>query len=394
VFEVSQELNRSLDEPSIFRVLTTTVMGQVFVGLATVLTNVDGRVEPVIARGFDYTAAEREELSGLEFDLLRDAMAEGHRPPALERIIERTGLSEFIPLRTGDSVAAVMGLGGRLDGRGLGDEDRAFVRTLGEQALVARDNLRMHLEMIIKQRMERELSIAREIQTELLPSRAPTLEGYTLLASAQPCFEVGGDYYDFLEGPEGLVLSLGDVVGKSVPAALMMASVHASLRALATQPGLGLADLMSSLNSLMARSVKPGRFVTLFTGRLEPRSGVLHYVNAGHNPPLRIDRQGRVTRLEEGGLVIGVMDQVSYREGTLQLEPGDLLVLYTDGVTESMSPEEEEEEFGEERLIEALRKLHDQPLGSLLEAVLNRLETFRGGQPASDDTTLVLLRRN
>jgi sigma-B regulation protein RsbU (phosphoserine phosphatase) len=203
---------------------------------------------------------------------------------------------------------------------------------------------------------------------------------------------VGGDYYDFLAGPEGLLVAVGDVVGKSVPAALLQASVHASLRALASLPSMSLSVLMSALNRLVARSVQPGRFVTLFTGRLEPRTGTLRYVNAGHNPPLHFDARGRVTRLEEGGLVVGVMDDVAYREGAVRLASGDLVVMYTDGVTESMTPHEEE--FGEARLIEAVLEARDLSLESLIEGVLERLAAFRGGEAASDDTTLVLLRRS
>jgi sigma-B regulation protein RsbU (phosphoserine phosphatase) len=310
---------------------------------------------------------------------------------ALEQVMDRVGLRHLIPLGAGQTMDAIVGLGPRLDGSDLGVEDRAFVRTLGDQALVARDNLRMHLEMVIKQRMERELSIARDIQTELLPAQAPVLEGYELEATTRPCFEVGGDYYDFLPGPAGLGIAVGDVVGKSVPAALLMASVHASLRALALGPDLSLAELMGSLNRLLVASVTPGRFVTLFLGRLDPSSATLRFVNAGHNPPLLLDREGCVTRLEEGGVVVGVLDNVSYQEGCVSLQQGDLLVMYTDGVTECQTPEEEE--FGESRLIDTMKKLREQPLDVVVERVLGELEAFRRGQPASDDTTLVLLRR-
>jgi sigma-B regulation protein RsbU (phosphoserine phosphatase) len=392
VFEVSRELNRSLDEPSIFRVLTTTVMGQIFVGVATVLAQADGRVEPVIARGFEYTDGELQSLAQLEFEQLRSTL-DGDTPPrALADVMSRAGIQDLVPLQVGKSVEAVIGLGPRLDRRPLADEELGFIRTLGEQALVARDNLRMHLEMIVKQRMERELSIAREIQNELLPSRPPHVEGYELAAVTQPCFEVGGDYYDILERSDGLVVTVGDVVGKSVPAAMMMASVHASLRALATRSRMGLAEIIGSVNRLIARSVKPGRFVTLFYGRLQPDSGRFDYVNAGHNPPLKIDSAGRITRLEEGGLVVGIMEDVSYREGSTQLQSGDLVVMYSDGVTESMNPAEEE--FGEQRLIEAVLEGRWLPLDALLERVLERVVAFRGEQPASDDTTLVLMRRS
>ena len=226
---------------------------------------------------------------------------------------------------------------------------------------VARLTTAIGREMAQRERLNRELEIAREVQEHLFPQRLPPAPGLDYCGQCRPAREVGGDYYDFLELPGGrLGIAIGDVSGKGVGAALMMASLEASLRALAPvvqDP----ADLMGRVNSLVCQASAPNRYATLFYAEYDPAMRRLTYVNAGHNPPLVLRNGGgacQVLRLETGGPVIGLLPQ-AYQCGVFSLEAGDLIVLFTDGVSESMNARDEE--WGEERLIELAKKCHGLP---------------------------------
>jgi sigma-B regulation protein RsbU (phosphoserine phosphatase) len=203
---------------------------------------------------------------------------------------------------------------------------------------------------------------------------------------------VGGDYYDFLELPDGrLGIAIGDVSGKGVGAALMMASLEASLRALASvvqDP----ADLMGRVNSLLCQASATNHYATLFYAAYHPATRRLTYVNAGHNPPVVLRRSGgacQALRLETGGAVVGLLPQ-RYQRGVFSHEAGDLVVLFTDGVSESMNVRDEE--WGEERLIELAKTCHGLPALEGIRRILAAAQEFAGGAPQHDDMTLVVLR--
>jgi sigma-B regulation protein RsbU (phosphoserine phosphatase) len=203
---------------------------------------------------------------------------------------------------------------------------------------------------------------------------------------------VGGDYYDFLELPEGrLGIAIGDVSGKGIGAAMMMASLEASLRALASV-GHDLAELMERVNSLVYAASSANRYATLFYAAYDPQTHRLSYVNAGHNPPMILRKLAaacQVFRLEMGGPVIGLLQQC-YQQGSFHLESGDVVVLFTDGVSESMNAADEE--WGEDRLIEFAKTCHGRPAFEVMTEILAAAEQFASGAPQHDDMTLVVLR--
>jgi len=280
---------------------------------------------------------------------------------------------------------------------------RAIARALGrldtrsgtQTALaqeVARLTAAIGREMAQRQRLDRELEIAREVQEQLFPQHRPAVPGLDYCGHCRPARVVGGDYYDFLELPEGrLGIAIGDVSGKGVGAALMMAGLEASLRAQASV-GYDPAELMTRVNRLVCRASSVNRYVTLFYGEYDPRSRELLYVNAGHNPPVVLRRPaagGRVFRLETGGPVIGIAQQQCYQQDSFPLEPGDLAVLFTDGVSESMNGREEE--WGEDRLIEFARTCLGLPAFDAMTRILAAAEAFAAGASQHDDMTLVVL---
>jgi sigma-B regulation protein RsbU (phosphoserine phosphatase) len=246
--------------------------------------------------------------------------------------------------------------------------------------------------MAQRERLNRELEIAREVQEHLFPQRLPLAAGLDYCGECRPAREVGGDYYDFLELSHGrLGIAIGDVSGKGVGAALMMASLEASLRALASvvqDP----ADLMGRVNSLVCQASSTNRYATLFYAEYDPATHRLTYVNAGHNAPVVLrDCSGtcQVLRLEIGGPVIGLLPQ-RYQQGVFSREPGDLVLLFTDGVSESMNVRDEE--WGEEGLIELAKTCHGLPALECMRRILAASQKFAGGASQHDDMTLVVLR--
>lgn len=259
---------------------------------------------------------------------------------------------------------------------------------------VARLTTAIGRETAQRERVNRELEIAREVQEHLFPQRLPSVAGLDYCGQCRPAREVGGDYYDFLELTNGgFGFAIGDVSGKGVGAALMMASLEASLRALASVVD-DPAELMERVNRQVLQASAANRYATLFYGQYDPLCRRLSYVNAGHNPPIVLrnsDGSYDVLRLEIGGPVIGLWPH-HYETGFFSLEVGDLVVLFTDGVSESMNAGSEE--WGEERLIGCAKTSHGLPALEAMSRILASAEAFAAGAPQHDDMTLVVLRVN
>jgi serine phosphatase RsbU (regulator of sigma subunit) len=269
------------------------------------------------------------------------------------------------------------------------EDDLRVLTALANVAAAKIENVRLLEESLEKRRLEEDMRMAAEIQNGLLPREAPQLPGWDLVGCNRPCRTVGGDYYDFALEGERLLLALGDVSGKGTGAALLMTVLRAAVRAHWAEASLSAA--VARINRTVWQNVPSSKYVTFFLASLDPDTGRLAYVNAGHNPPLLLRAGGAVERLEEGGLVLGMFENVAYADGTVELRPGDRLVVYSDGVTETWSPEGEE--FGEERLTELL--LRGLPLDAegLQQSVLREIEEFEKGARATDDRTLIVLRR-
>lgn len=237
--------------------------------------------------------------------------------------------------------------------------------------------------------LERELNFAREVQRELLPREVPEITGLELAGVCRPAIAVGGDLYDYLRtGDRRLGLVIADVSGKGVPAALLMANLQASIRSrfLTTEdPGL----LAEGLNEALFRSSSAARYATAFVATLNLETGRLSYSNAGHLPAIVV-RENDTARCEDGGMPIGLFESAAYETGALTLVPGDLLALFTDGVTEAPAPDGEE--YGAERLAELLRTHRARPLDAVIDTVLDALQQWSGPVDAHDDVTLVLAR--
>ena len=238
--------------------------------------------------------------------------------------------------------------------------------------------------------IQRDLSQAAEIQGSMLPAVAPQVPGLDLAGFNAACRTVGGDYYDFFTYPRGRVgMALGDVSGKGMPASLMMMALHARVQVLSEDPG-DLATFMTRLNKATCANCPSNRFITFFFCVLDSATGELRFANAGHNPPILVRASGAAEMLEGGGPVLGILPVAPYSEQQATLASGDMLVLYSDGVTEATDVNENE--FGEERLIEVLRQNRGKSSAAIVEAVTSALTQFAAGAPQADDITLVVGR--
>ena len=259
-------------------------------------------------------------------------------------------------------------------------------------------NLKRHQEELIeKERLEADLAVAREIQQRLLPQRPPAVAGLDVAGVSIPSREVGGDLFAFLPLEGGrLGIALGDVSGKSVPAALLMSNALAALKA-QVQHAAPVDESLANVNRLICEDVEPGRFVTLFFGVIDPAAGEIRHASAGHNPPLVTSVSGEERWLVEGGVPLGVDPDAEYPSAVTRLAPGDVLIIYSDGVTEAEGPldpsaPDEPVMFGEERVAEAVRALRGQSAAEIVEGIVEAVRTFAAGVPQGDDLTLVVIR--
>ncbi|MFN7948858.1 MAG: SpoIIE family protein phosphatase [Blastocatellia bacterium] len=272
------------------------------------------------------------------------------------------------------------------------EQDLQLLTLIASVAAIRIENVRLLEDQQEKQRLEKELAVASEIQLRLLPESPPQIPGYELIGVSFPCYEVGGDYYDFYQKRDGrYLIALGDVSGKGTGAALLMSSLHAAVHA-QTTTRLSGCEVVSEINQYIYDNTPPNKYVTFFYSELDARTHQLTYINAGHNSPLLVRTSGEVTRLDVGGFPVGITPDCEYREGWVQMEPGDVLVIYSDGVTESQN--EEGDEFDEARLIEVVRRHRDRTAAGIRDRIDEALTRFVGQAKAVDDLTMVILKRS
>jgi sigma-B regulation protein RsbU (phosphoserine phosphatase) len=250
----------------------------------------------------------------------------------------------------------------------------------------------MAREIAQRERLARELEIAREVQERLFPQEAPETAGLDYAGQCRPAATIGGDYYDFLPLLGGRIgFAIGDVSGKGIPAALLMASLRASLRGLAITPSGSIAEMMSNLNLVIYEASPLDRFATLFYGIFDPASRTFTYVNAGHNAPILLRAaSGELVRLAEGGLMIGGFRFAQYQQASVTLQPGDTMVMFTDGITEALNADGEE--FGEKRIIDSVHGGAGLPAAGLVHGIVCAVESFAAGARQNDDITVVVVR--
>jgi sigma-B regulation protein RsbU (phosphoserine phosphatase) len=318
-----------------------------------------------------------------------------HEAPGPEQqTLKQLDVQLLLPLTGRDDLIGVMALGPKRSEEPYSKTDLQLLQSVAAQTGLAIENSRLISslaeEAARRERFNRELEIAREVQERLFPQCYPSIPGLDCAGHCRPAQGVGGDYYDFIGLPEGrLGLAVGDVSGKGISAALLMAGLRASLRGQTLGGPADLAALMRNVNSLLYEASADNRYATFFYGQYDPRNRTLAFVNAGHNPPV-ILRGDEILRLEADGPVVGLLPRAEYGQSSLVLSPGDILLAYTDGISEAMTLDDAE--WGEDRMISAAQNCRALPAAQMIDYLIAAADAFAAGAPQHDDMTLVVMK--
>jgi sigma-B regulation protein RsbU (phosphoserine phosphatase) len=321
----------------------------------------------------------------------RDAGTEQERP-----VLLALDTQLLLPLARKAELLGLLSLGHKQSEQPYSASDVRLLRSVAGQTALALENSRLTAEVAAEvaraARLKREVEIAREVQEQLFPQNYPSLPGLDVAGRCRPASGVGGDYYDFLALKNGgLGVAIGDVSGKGIPAALLMAGLQASLRGQTLAGSRDLAALMNNVNLLIVDASPANRYATFFYGQYDPTTRRLAYVNAGHNAPMLFRAGAREPlRLADGGPVVGLLHGAAFREAAISLEAGDLLVGFTDGISECMN--KDEEEWGEDRLIAAIGGCDGLPAAGVIDRVMAAADAFADGAKQHDDMTLIVVR--
>jgi len=408
LLKLSQEIGRTLDLQEVLRYLLESVRTAVAYDAAGVFVlnrsvqlgqEAGGRmIAGMAVVGFDDTPRDEDPMLRRGEGIIGHVISSGQTVIAPDvrqdpHYVEgRAGtLSEIaVPIVSGGGVIGALNLeSSTLDA--FSEADVEFLEFFAVAAAISIEKAVLHREMLEKHRIEQQLRIAKEVQSALLPSADPGLAGYDIAGTNVPSSEIGGDYFDYLPQPDGrLGVAIADVSGKGVPAALIMATFRAALRAQRVKDA-PLDAIAARLNRILLDSMDTSRFVTAFYGLLEPLSGDFGFANCGHNPGLLLRRGGGRDMLPSGGPALGMWREASFTPGSASVRPGDTLVLYTDGVVEVTNPSGDM--FGVDRLEEVIRRRSGDSSRDLVRAVVDTTRTFSGRPGYEDDFTLVIIRR-
>ncbi len=388
LFEVTRDFSTLLSREQIIKMLSLHLMGQLMVNRFAVLIDVNNQYfEPLINR------FEDGKLNGKLFLKDKDiftSLAQNDDIPEEIRFIfpEATIVS---PMIVQGKTKGLLLIGKSMGYVQFDDLKLHFISALGNTAMASLENERLFQEELIKISIENELMFALEIQKNLLPKEMPNLPGFDIAGKSLPSRHVGGDYFDFIALSETKILvAIADVSGKGMPASLIMANVQAALRVLAPM-NLLLPELVFKLNNLIYSNTSSDKFITFFIGVLDTETARFNYINAGHNPPVLFNSETRsMSQLTDGGLILGVLeDNDEYLEGVVDIATGDVLLLYTDGITESMS--DTHEEYGTERLEACLLRNLRLPAENIIESIIDEVTDFSTNNQQYDDLTLIVV---
>lgn len=392
LFDLSKDFNIMVDREEIVRIFKFAMLGQMAIRKFFFILENEGKRELVASSGIKESLPEDqvEKLFSLDEDLVEVDQELSEEVP----LLEENEIKAVIGLHFQSDKIALVGVGARANKEEYTTSDYNFLQSLGNLALLSIQKTYLLEERIEKERMEEELNIAKSIQQGLLPDPIPESDELEIAAKNISSYQVGGDYFDILETPDkNLLFAIGDVTGKGIPAALLMANLQAMLHVL-LPIDITLSEASDQINNIIYQNTPSDKFITFFWGIFNPENSEFRFVNAGHNPPIWLKAgETEPEELEEGGLILGAMSTMSpYEEQTIELSSDDLLVFYTDGVTEAQN-EEEEEEFGKDRLINCIHENRDKSPEEIQQAIINAVQEF-SMEKQYDDITLIIIKVN
>jgi sigma-B regulation protein RsbU (phosphoserine phosphatase) len=409
LLDITKTISRSLDLDEVLSLVMDTLDSVIPYDAAGIYLVRRSQPTPELEDGLDEPVFHTQAVRGYDIDALQELglkMGEGlighvavsgkpfispdvRKEPRYINARAHTRSEMVAPIISNNEVIGVFDLESD-ELNAYSKDDLEVLGLLASQVAIIIEKVMLHDQLIEKQRLETQLEVARQVQLELLPARDPALEGFDISAYNFPTEEVSGDYYDWVriyDDQIGIVIA--DVSGKGVPAALLMAFLRASLRA-ATHIGYAPHISMSKVNYLLWESIERNQFVTAFYGILDAANRTIAYCNAGHNPPFLMDADGGVRFEERGGVPLGMFRDTRYYEYFAEIEPGQVLVLYTDGATEAMN--REREEYGRDRLVAAVRKCRHLSSREMIDFVHRDMLEWTDGLGATDDVTFFIIK--
>ena len=405
LYRLSQTFNSSLDLDEVLNrvmdeVIAVTRAERGFV----MLHDVGGQPDFRVARGMDQSTVDDPQFQ-VSRSVVERVAREGQPVLAddaqvddrfsMRQSVMILGLRSIlcVPLTIKDKILGVVYVDNRLQAGIFNQPDLDLLMSIASSAAVAIENARLYQVAVDKGRMERELQMAYDIQADLLPHETPQIPGWEFAARWHPALEVSGDYYDFIPGDEGQVgLVIADVSDKGMPAALFMTLTRSIVRASMSRISLPADGIARANRLICADAATSGMFVTLFYALLDSEAGEITYVNAGHNPPLLYRaEQNQLLKLTRTGMAMGVMEDVVYEQRAVRLDPGDFILLYTDGVTDAMNVQEQE--FGEQRLQRVILDQHRAPAADIVAVLEQTVGDFAASTAPFDDVTMMVVKR-
>ena len=387
LFELSKEFGLFLEPSKVIRLLVFSLLGQ-FLLKKFALIRFENNETDILDSKFDnevlISLIEKYELQGIKESVINDSIQKDFPELAL------LGVELIVPMQLQGKTRGLILLGERPINKEYSESDLEFIYSIGNLAIISLENTRLFYEALEKQKMEEDLLIARDIQRNLLPQTLPDYDNYDIAALNVSSKQVGGDYYDVIPlDDQKFYIAIADVSGKGVPASLMMANIQAFLQVICRQ-GIRIDEATGMINDLVTANTSEGRFITFFWGYIDTKKNTLTYVNAGHNPPYII-RKGKIIKLDKGGLILGVMlTIVPYIFEEVELKKDDVIILYTDGVSEAMNLNNEE--YSEEKLQEVAEGLVNKTAEEILNGIKEDVQIFTQGNVQSDDITMIVIK--
>ena len=387
LFELSKEFGLFLEPSKVIRLLVFSLLGQ-FLLKKFALVRFENEETEILDSKFDneelLSLIKKYELRDIKESIINDQIQKDF--PELTLL----GVELVVPMQLQGKTRGLILLGERPIKKEYSESDLEFIYSIGNLAIISLENTRLFYEALEKQKMEEDLLIARDIQRNLLPNTLPDYDSYDIAALNVSSKQVGGDYYDIIPlEDDKFYIAIADVSGKGVPASLMMANIQAFLQVICRQ-GIRIDEATGMINDLVTANTSEGRFITFFWGYIDTKKNTLTYVNAGHNPPYVI-RDGKILKLDKGGIILGVMNTVvPYIFEDVELKKNDVIILYTDGVSEAMNLKNEE--YSEEKLREVAKSLVNKTADEILNGIKEDVQIFTQGNTQSDDITMIVIK--
>lgn len=408
--ELSENVRTMVDEKLLFDTVSRRISESMHVENVAVLLSTNGAFHPVYWLGLNLTDKLALPASAVTVEQVRNSKEPPrvyfddeknwvyHTPDVELAALRLLNSQLLLPVGVKDRMLGILSLGPKRSEEPYSRTDLLLLRAVALQTGLALENSRLMItvanEIAQREKLNREIEIAHEVQERLFPQRLVEMPGLDYLGACRPALGVAGDYYDFIALPNGdLGVAIGDVSGKGIAAALLMASLQASLRGQTILAGADLAVVLTNVNRLIYEVTPDNRYATFFYGQYCRETCLFTYVNAGHNAPVILRRHpdgAVVIRLETGGPVVGLFSNAQYQQAIVPLESGDVFVGFTDGISEAMNPQDEE--WGEERFIPAIMECADKPAAEIIPYLMQAADRFVDGAPQHDDMTLVVVK--